>query len=230
MTVDSVSNYSSIDGFVQEYATATEEQSDMITQDEFLKIFLAQLEYQDPLNPMEMTDMSGQLCQYSMLATQYSTNEILEEISEKLDAQATDNVLDYIGKEITLGAGAITLDDGQVFGGSFTIEESASIEIAVYDYEGTEIVHLYPGQMDAGSHEIEWDGTDSSGARVEDGTYTCEVIATDSNGQEVSVITTYTGIVTGIAYENSYPYLMVGDLPIDPATVAEVKDSAATSG
>jgi hypothetical protein len=67
-------------------------------------------------------------------------------------------------------------------------------------------------------------GKDSGGTSVDDGTYTFEVIAKDENGESVTVGTTYTGTVTGIAYDGGYPYLMVGDICVDPAGIAEVKD------
>jgi flagellar basal-body rod modification protein FlgD len=227
MSVSSISS-SIMDAFVQEYATTTEGQGEMLTQDEFLKVFLAELEYQDPLNPMETTETASTLCQYSNLAIQYNNQETLQEISAKLDTQQMSNVLGYIGKEIAIDVGVITCEDGEVYGdGAFTIEESADIEIVIYDSDGSEITRLYPGTLEAGSHLIEWDGKDSGGTSVEDGTYSFEVIATDENGESVAVGDTYTGTVTGIAYEEGYPYLMVGDIYVDPAGVAEVKDPTA---
>lgn len=226
MSVNSIQS-SSLDAIQSQYTTTTETEKDTnsLRQEDFLTIFLAQLQYQDPLNPMESTDMASQLCQYSMLEQQIKTNDILETVSEKLDTQENDSVMDYIGKEIEVEGSIMIIDNGDVLGGSYTTEESAYVEIVIYDSEGNEVRHLYPGQLEAGSHEVEWDGEDSTGNNVEDGAYTFEVTATDDNGGDVTVETKHVAKVTGVSYEYETPYLMAGDLLVDPETVVRVFNS-----
>jgi len=53
--------------------------------DAFLKIFLAQLETQDPLNPQDATALSTQLAQFSQLEQSLQSTNELENIGAKLD-------------------------------------------------------------------------------------------------------------------------------------------------
>jgi flagellar basal-body rod modification protein FlgD len=221
MAVDSVQS-SVLDTIVSQYTTTSVEEDDAMGKEDFLEILIAQLEYQDPLNPMEGTDMTGQLAQFSMLEQQCNTNEWLEQISAELDAQANNSLLDYLGKEIMMVGSIITIDNGEVSGGYYTIEEPADVEIVIYDSEENEVDRLYFGQMEAGSHDVDWDGKDSSGTTMEDDTYVYDVIATDEDSQYVSAETRYAAKVTGVSYENETPYLMVGDLFVDPETVIRV--------
>ncbi|MBN2122745.1 MAG: flagellar hook assembly protein FlgD [Deltaproteobacteria bacterium] len=206
-------------------STTTNEDSDSLLMDDFLTIFLAQLQYQDPLDPMESSDMTAQLAQISMVEQQVDTNEILETISGLLAEQQTGNLLGYIGKEITIEGNVMTLQEGEILGGTYYLEEASDVEIVIYDSSGNEVSRLYPGELDEGEHEVEWDGRDSHGNAVEDGAYVYEVLATNSAGEDTAVQTTYTGIVTGVSYANDKRYLMVGDGLIDPDTVLMVGDA-----
>ena len=52
---------------VQYSADASGQAKARLGRDDFLKIFLTQLQYQDPLNPMEGTEFTAQLAQFSSL-------------------------------------------------------------------------------------------------------------------------------------------------------------------
>jgi flagellar basal-body rod modification protein FlgD len=56
-----------------------------LDKDAFLKIFLAQLEAQDPLNPQDSTQLSSQLAQFSQLEQSVLGTQALTQIGEKLD-------------------------------------------------------------------------------------------------------------------------------------------------
>ncbi|NIS39011.1 flagellar hook capping protein, partial [Candidatus Saccharibacteria bacterium] len=58
----------------------------ILGKDDFLKMLVTQLNYQDPLNPMESTDFSAQLAQFSSL-------EQLSNIDETLQASLEANYL-----------------------------------------------------------------------------------------------------------------------------------------
>lgn len=79
---------------------------------EFLNLLVTQLKYQDPLNPMQSTDFSAQLAQFSSLEQLTNMNSTLSGIQSSLAANKQDNILDYIGKTVK------TSDDksGQVTG------------------------------------------------------------------------------------------------------------------
>jgi flagellar hook assembly protein FlgD len=53
--------------------------------DAFLKIFLAQLETQDPLNPQDATALSSQLAQFSQLEQSLQSTNAIEALGKKLD-------------------------------------------------------------------------------------------------------------------------------------------------
>jgi flagellar basal-body rod modification protein FlgD len=106
-----------------------------ISQDEFLKILLTQLRFQDPLKPMDNEQFVAQLAQFSSL-------EISREQSDKIDSlvsmQATGQAVALIGKSVELtgsNAGqvgevtAISLSTGQPL---LTVKTSTTTLINVH--------------------------------------------------------------------------------------------------
>jgi hypothetical protein len=54
---------------------------------------------------------------------------------------------------------------------SFTIPKAGDVTIKVYDVQGREVTTLVNAAMNAGTHEVVWNGTNSSGLRVASGMY-----------------------------------------------------------
>ena len=65
---------------------AAPEKSDALDRDAFLKIFLAQLEAQDPLSPKDSSELPAQLAQFSQLEQSVNATSELTKIAEKLDS------------------------------------------------------------------------------------------------------------------------------------------------
>ena len=206
--------------------TSKTESKDDLGLDQFLTMLVAQLKHQDPLNPMEGTDFTAQLAQFSGLEQQFAMNDRLEEIQAALEARENDNVLDYIGKTVKTHNNAIFVDKERIDSGAYTLASRADVNVYVYDKEGIEVRRMNMGWQDAGQHELEWDGKDNGGEIVEDGVYTFEIEAIGEGGRLVSYSSHVLGEVDGITYEQNMPYLMVGDSLVSPSEVVEVQGTA----
>lgn len=57
-----------------------------LDQGDFLRLMLAQLQQQDPLEPVDNKEMLAQMAQFTALAGSTETNQTLADISAKLDA------------------------------------------------------------------------------------------------------------------------------------------------
>ncbi|MFZ5572009.1 MAG: flagellar hook assembly protein FlgD [Thermodesulfobacteriota bacterium] len=221
-TVQSNYGSSSVNTLLTGHTKEAEEKKDPLGREAFLNMLIAQLKHQDPLNPLEGTDFTAQLAQFSMLEQQFNTNDNLEALLQSMSAKREDNLIEYIGKEVSGTAETMVLKGGKASGGMYTMEEQAEVSISIFNSEGREVRTLYAGQKGAGSHQIQWDGTDNDGQTLADGTYTYEVTALDAIGGFVPVKTSVIGEVTGVTYENGTAYLEVGDKLLDPVTVRHV--------
>ncbi len=221
MAVTSATSGYSMDAISNSYIEPVKEE-DPLGRQAFLTMLVAQLQHQDPLNPMEGTDFTTQLAQFSSLEQQFEMNDSLESIAAAMTTREDENLLDYIGKDIVGEAKNITVEDGVASMGYYNIEENAEVAVSIYDSIGRHVRTIYQGQQASGSYEFLWDGVDSSMNYALDGNYTFEVTAVNEYGGSVKTQTTVNGKVTGLTYEDGRPYLVVDGKLVDPSGVLTV--------
>jgi flagellar basal-body rod modification protein FlgD len=129
--------------------------------DEFMKLLVAQMRHQDPLNPTDGTAMASQLAQFSSL-------EQLINIGDALRAQSTDSAglvaamdrssaLSMIGKTAVVLDAGITVGDGATPWASTTVEGSGTLALRVVDSAGKTVATKTIGTVSAGSQRVELD-------------------------------------------------------------------------
>ena len=209
--------------------TSSNSGTDELGKDQFIKLFIAQIQYQDPLNPLDSAEFTAQLAQFSSVEQLYGMNSKLGNIEETMTNQSEqhDN-LGYIGKTVKADDNTMNVDNGTVQSGSYTLDGSGYVTIDVYDSDGVIVRTFYKGWEDKGEHDVSWDGRDDTGALAGDGSYTFEVTARDEDGFYVPSNTYISGEVTGITYQDGQPYLMIGDKIIsDNNNIIEVTQTTA---
>src|SRR5271169_5660239 len=75
----------------------------------FLKILMAQIQNQDPLQPMDDTTFVTQLAQFSSLEQQVSTNQILQTQAAQQQAQLNAQDASLVGHTVTVSGATTTL-------------------------------------------------------------------------------------------------------------------------
>lgn len=58
---------------------------------------------------------------------------------------------------------------------SYSIGRDTAVSLKVYDVEGRLVKTLVSGEVEAGTHSVRWDGTDSAGSEVAPGIYLCRL-------------------------------------------------------
>ena len=229
MTITSAGN-SSLDNISASYQSSEPEQvekDDALGRDSFLTMLVAQLQNQDPLNPMEGSDFSAQLAQFSQLEQLINLNDSMGNLAAAYSESSEDDVVGYIGKQVTGNVDVMNVDEGSVSGGFYNLGQPAEIMITITDTEGKTVKTLYEGQQNSGSHLISWDGTNNSGKAVQDGSYSYTVMANTGHGYS-KVPSSVTGKVEGITYNNDKPYLVVQGILLDPKSLTAVQESSHT--
>jgi flagellar basal-body rod modification protein FlgD len=186
--------------------------SQEVGKDAFLKLLLAQLRNQDPLDP---TDAKEFVTQLSQLASVEQLMTIVDRISALEVATAgiaNAQVADLTGRTVTANVSTIRLGESGPGQAVFQLDGRAqAVTVTIRDEAGQVVRTIRLGDSYPGAHAIEWDGNDDAGTRMPAGRYSIEVAATDDAGRPVSTSTRITGPVTGVSYENGYPELMVGE-------------------
>jgi flagellar basal-body rod modification protein FlgD len=191
--------------------------------DDFLKLLVAQLQAQDPLNPMDGTQFTAQLAQFSSLEQLQNVNANLANIDTSQAIQTNSSAVSFIGKTVTALGDQVYVQDGQSGDINFDLANNASsLYIRLYDQNGNFIQSLEYGRMEAGQQSLGWNGYDYLGGIVPDGSYQYEITAIGDDGREIDVTPFTTGMVTGVNYKNGQTYLLTDYQQIPMGDVVKV--------
>jgi flagellar basal-body rod modification protein FlgD len=200
----------------------TEKTDQDLGRDDFLKLFLAQLNHQDPLNPMDSTQFSAQLAQFSSLEQLFNVNSNLKAIKGLQVDNSRMKALDLIGKEIEAEGNVIYLEQGRPSTGGFTLDGKADTGVLIRDLNGYPIREIQLGSLNPGEHTFEWDGRDSQGNYMGPGIYSFEVAAVSESGELTPSATRIKGRVDRVNLEGENPLLYMGDIFIPISKVVDV--------
>lgn len=111
-----------------------------VNQDDFLKIFLSQLSFQDPLEPVDNREFLAQLAQFSAVEQQRQTNENVEGL---LNVQAATQAIGLLGRTVQVDSAA-----GQTVGQVTTLNfQSGRPLLTVRLSDGSFVQDLSPAQV-----------------------------------------------------------------------------------
>jgi len=191
----------------------------------FLTLLTSQLKNQDPLSPMDSTQFTNQLVQFSQVEQQININSNLASLLSLTQQNIASNVVNYIGKTIEGPSDQAPLTDGKLKASYGLSAEAATVTIAVKDADGG-IVYSKAGDKAAGVHEFNWDGKDSMGIQKPDGTYSIEVTAIGADGEAIETSTTIFGKVTGVTTVSGQTTLLIGKIGMPVNAVLGVTDGS----
>ena len=204
-------------------AAENRESDDVLGRDAFLEMLVAQLQNQDPLNPMEGSEFSAQLAQFSQLEQLMNLNDTMLSMKDAFENSSSKDVTNYIGKEVVGDVDSMSVKNGTASQGYYTLPNPGEVRVEIYDSNDNIVKALYLGQRDPGSNPIQWDGTDGNGQLVPDGIYTYSGAADMGAGYE-EVSTTVAGIVEGVVYSGDTAFLVVNGIWLNPDSLLQIKD------
>ena len=195
--------------------------------DTFLKLLTAQLQNQDPLEPMDAAQFTQQLVQYSGVEQGIYTNKNLETLIALQQSGGMGSAVNYIGREVEVQNNQAALSGGQAQW-TYTLPAVAeSVQLVVRDANG-KAVYSGSGPLTAGDHTIAWDGKLASGADAPEGVYSLEVTAKSKDGATLTSPVTLSGRVTGVEMVNGAVVLDVGGVKLKLTDVEAVREIPAT--
>ena len=225
----SVNGIATSDGLSSTYGAGSSYDSSIsnVGYDDFLTLLVAEMENQNPLEPLESSEFTSQLAGFATVEQLYAMSDSLNSINEAINAQGEQEIMGLIGHSIVADDNSILVENNEVRSGYYQLEETADVYVNIYDQGGSLVRSLFFEDQTAGEHLVDWDGRNTAGETAENGTYRFSVIAKTANGASVDVNTYITGEVTGITYEYGEPYLMLGDRLISAdQTIVQVNKTA----
>lgn len=190
------------------------------TEDRFLKLLVAQMRNQDPMNPMENAEVTSQLAQISTVRGIESLNKSMEGFTATNTQSAVLAAVNLIGKKV-LAPGERFEFAGTGKGETrlgFELQGKADrVQIDILDDRGQVVYQHTMSNLDAGNHSLSWDGTDAKGQSLAGGMYRLQVTAVDGK-TDVKNSTLVPVTVTGVAQTATGALLELDHAkPVSPA-------------
>lgn len=165
----------------------------------FLKMLTTQMQHQDPLDPMDTSEYTQQLVQYSQVEQTIQQTETLKDILSRLSTQDMAQASAFIGREAQFDSNVAGLAGDRPARWTYsTSRPAASLVASITDASG-KVVDTRVLDSTSGSGQLNWDGALANGAKAADGSYTLAIKALDANGASVPVSVSSIGNVTEVA-------------------------------
>ena len=149
----------------------TNASQDIMGKDDFLKLLVTQLRFQNPLSPMDNMDFITQLAEFSSLEQIQNMNLILGQSidTDLLMAKSISNsmVTGLLGKEVQVQTDQIKVNpDSEVNLGFYTNDDSVKATLSVYDENGTLVFTKDIDKLESGPNLFAWNGKNEKGEFV----------------------------------------------------------------
>jgi flagellar basal-body rod modification protein FlgD len=190
--------------------------------DEFLKLLVAQLEHQDPLEPQKGSEFVAQLAQIAQVEQAAEINQRLGAITAGQDAAARAALGGMIGKTVTARTDTIKLAESPTAPPDMSVHLSGAaskVQVSIVDASGQTVRRFDLGPRGSGDAPLAWDGRDDKGAPVAPGSYRVEIQATSSDGGAVEAFCQLRGTVSSLQFEGGTSRFRIGPFTVAPADI-----------
>jgi flagellar basal-body rod modification protein FlgD len=157
---------------------------------DFLSLLTTQLQNQDPTSPMDTSQFTSQLVQFTEVAEQISGNATLTSILGVDQTQQLTQASALVGQQVSFTGGTLPLQNGsaQV---NFQTASAGPVQVTVTNSSGVTVASQTVNAT-SGANTWSWNGTNSFGQQLPDGAYNVAVTA-GGNAVPFQAVGTVTG-------------------------------------
>jgi flagellar basal-body rod modification protein FlgD len=136
--------------------TKTNQTDAAASQDRFLKLLVAQLNNQDPMNPMDNAQMTSQMAQINTVSGIQTLNDTVKSLSTQFTSMQVLQGATMVGRGVLVESNTLSVDAGVAKGALDLSDAADKVTVQVMSPGGQLIDTLNLGAMTAGRHDFEW--------------------------------------------------------------------------
>lgn len=191
---------------------------------QFLTLLTTQLQNQDPLAPMDSTEFTNQLVQFSQVEQSINTNQKLDDLLSLQLGSISSVALGYVGMDISYISAEMNYNGSKPVDINYSLSSNATmVKVNIYNEEG-QVVRTIDAPKTVGAQKITWDGKDNNGNAAPEGTYSVKIDALDKDNAAMKVSSVVSGNVRGIESQNGVVYLLVGERAVSLGSVIQASN------
>jgi flagellar basal-body rod modification protein FlgD len=138
--------------------TSAQDQSDR-----FLKLLVAQLNNQDPMNPMDNAQMTSQMAQINTVSGIQQLNDTMKSMATQYTAMQTLQGASMVGRDVMTEGNSLSITNGVGKAGVDLAADASQVTVQVLSPGGQLLDTLNLGAMTAGRHNFEWNAASYTG-------------------------------------------------------------------
>jgi flagellar basal-body rod modification protein FlgD len=156
-------------------------------QDRFLTLLVTQMRNQDPLNPMDNSQMTSQLSQISTVSGIEGLNTTMQSLAAQFAGLQAMQAAGMSGRDVMVSGNQVKLGADGVGRGGVRIDDAVDqMRVVIKDGAGATVRTLELGSSSAGVRHFEWDGRDDRGVKMNTGDYRFSVEASSGGKPAVA--------------------------------------------
>jgi flagellar basal-body rod modification protein FlgD len=171
-------------------------------------MLMAQLQNQDPTSPMDTNEFTQELVEFSGVEQQINTNASLTQLIQLTQSGQVEQSSTLVGHQVEVNSPNLSLQNG-TSAITFTAPSAGPVEIGIYDANGNQVADTVVNATQ-GSNNWTWNGQESDGTQLPDGSYQVAVESAGANGQPMAVPFTVLATATGVEQTASGLQLELG--------------------
>lgn len=182
-------------------------QSDEL-RESFMTMLITQLQNQDPMNPMENSEMTSQLAQINTVSGIEQLNDTLNGITQQVDASQMIEASGLIGNAVLVPGSNVKVSTGEDTEGEsqttttpfgIELENPASrVEVTLTNQSGEVVATREIKNVKAGVESFSWDGQTDGDETAPDGAYNVSLKAFNADGEEMPSSALNYALVQGV--------------------------------
>jgi flagellar basal-body rod modification protein FlgD len=131
--------------------------NDAGAEDRFLKLLVAQMQNQDPLNPMDNAQVTSQMAQIQSVNGIEKLNRTVEGLGTQFAQLSALQGASLVGRDVIVAGNQLTANDEGLPQGGFELASAADrVQVEVLNAGGRVIDTIELGAQSAGRHGFEW--------------------------------------------------------------------------
>jgi len=183
----------------------------------FLQLLVAQLNNQDPLNPVDNAQLTSQMAQISTVTGIGNLNTSVSQLTAQLQQSASIQSAQLAGHSVMVAGNGLALGSTGSGGGvsalgGFDLPSAASsVTVTIQDANGKTVRTLQLGSKPQGFSDFSWDGSTDAGGTAAAGSYSYQVQATGASGGVTPTAYNAATVVGVVPQADGSTQLLLGD-------------------
>ena len=196
-------------------------------QEDFLRLMIAQVQHQDPMDPQTNGDFMAQLAQFSTSDGINNMQRSIEQLSASLESNQALQASSLVGRKVMVVTDQVQLDaEGETHAAIEMVEGVDNLTASIFSPSGELVKTIRLGQPEPGLHKFSWNGLNEKNERMPEGKYKILVTGRYEN-QEVALKSMASANVNSVSLGSYGEGIKLNVSGMGTISLADVKEISA---